>query len=1017
MKKLLILIAALALTFSLAACGGGNDDPDPVDLVVTLSGLVDQEITAGDAIDLLDGVSAMGTDGVDYTSVITLDSDDCPLTNGTINTANPATCHITYTAVVEGKMVRDTITVIINPVEIGPVEGPILKEWHWDTDADLEGWTKYEADGGAVVASVDNGALKLEVTSATTVYGARYEFMGLPFEDGEAYEFSFKAKTDVAGKGIHFQVGELLGGAPYFYDFKTGQVEDFGLTTEFVTYTVSFVYNQDLDSGFGGPLFEMGNLENAAEGISSIGINATIWIDDFVIKGGSGEDTLAPTITGAEDVTLYIEDAPTFDAATGVMANDLTDGDLTSAIVVSGDTVDVATAGVYFVTYTVEDAAGNETVVTRTVTVMNDTVGPVLSGVEDAIFFLGDGQDALTGVMAVDGRDGDVTADIVLSGDTFDGATEGTYNVTYTVMDAAMNETVVTREIQVLDVTFVDYTDNLVNPNFDAGNWHPYWEEWNGADAFFSTGDNGLVIDIAAVGADFWHVLIEQEGIVLEANKTYKLSFDASSTVARDIQAEIAGASGITIDGQEFQATISLTETVTTFTLDIVVGDTATGGTLKFLMGLVNDAAASVITLDNVMLEEFDGTAIVADTDQVMDGSFDNWQTTGWGVWSPNGNTSFQTQWREAWVYYDEANANPWENKLEQTGITMIPGLVYKVTFNAKGDVARDFIVGFWDGGTAFEKSFELGTDFQTYTWIFTYTGGTNAALEFKLGKSSDNFDGTLFIVDTIMIEVEDAVPVVEDPVWTGYNMTVVEGDLGPNDVTITYDGVSDPWWNDNAQYSNIVFDGNNDAIDFTFTGTDGAPIVFKVEGWGGNIEGRMTADGTEQMFTLDLSSLTKEQRDAINLLIIFVESPGASGSLALSFEAKTLPAWAGYNMTVVEGDLGANDVTITYDGVSDPWWNDNAQYQNFVFDGTNDAIEFTFTGTDGAPIVFKVEGWGGNIEGRMTADGTEQTFVLDLSSLTLEQRNDINLIIIFVESPGATGTIALSFDGIVQTT
>ena len=125
MKKLLVLIAALALTFSLAACGGGGDDPDPVDLVVTLSGLVDQEITVGDAIDLLDGITATGSDDVDYTSFITIDSDDCPLTEGTINTSSPKTCHITYTAVVEGKMVRDTLTIKINPADVGPVEGSV----------------------------------------------------------------------------------------------------------------------------------------------------------------------------------------------------------------------------------------------------------------------------------------------------------------------------------------------------------------------------------------------------------------------------------------------------------------------------------------------------------------------------------------------------------------------------------------------------------------------------------------------------------------------------------------------------------------------------------------------------------------------------------------------------------------------------------------------------------------------------------------------------------------------------
>mgnify|MGYP000359347399 CR=1 FL=1 len=64
-------------------------------------------------------------------------------------------------------------------------------------------------------------------------------------------------------------------------------------------------------------------------------------------------------------------------------------------------------------------------------------------------------------------------------------------------------------------------------------------------------------------------------------------------------------------------------------------------------MGKINDAAASTIVLDNVMLVELDGSSVVVDgTDQVLDGSFDNWVSTGWVAWSPNGNTSYQSRWR-----------------------------------------------------------------------------------------------------------------------------------------------------------------------------------------------------------------------------------------------------------------------------------------------------------------------------------------------------------------------------------
>jgi hypothetical protein len=52
----------------------------------------------------------------------------------------------------------------------------------------------------------------------------------------------------------------------------------------------------------------------------------------------------------------------------GATATDETDGDLTSQITVSG-AVDVNTEGLYTLTYSVLDAAGNATTVSRVVTV------------------------------------------------------------------------------------------------------------------------------------------------------------------------------------------------------------------------------------------------------------------------------------------------------------------------------------------------------------------------------------------------------------------------------------------------------------------------------------------------------------------------------------------------------------------------------------------------------------------------------------------------------------------------
>merc|ERR1711969_493835 len=81
----------------------------------------------------------------------------------------------------------------------------------------------------------------------------------------------------------------------------------------------------------------------------------------------------APELTVPDDAEITVGDE--FDALAGVSASDNVDGDLTDEISVDG-AVDTATAGSYTLTYTVSDARGNETVATRTVTVVADTEEP-----------------------------------------------------------------------------------------------------------------------------------------------------------------------------------------------------------------------------------------------------------------------------------------------------------------------------------------------------------------------------------------------------------------------------------------------------------------------------------------------------------------------------------------------------------------------------------------------------------------------------------------------------------------
>ncbi|WP_111683126.1 immunoglobulin-like domain-containing protein [Winogradskyella tangerina] len=174
-------------------------------------------------------------------------------------------------------------------------------------------------------------------------------------------------------------------------------------------------------------------------------------VEDYtVIIQGSGPDTEAPVITlnGASTINLDLGDTYT---ELGATATDNVDGNLTSSIVVGGDTVNTNVVGSYVVTYNVSDTAGNAaTEVTRTVNVNPDTTPPVITliGASTIDLNVGEAYNEL-GATATDNFDGDISANIVITG-TVNTSVAGTYFVNYNVSDSSGNAAAqVTRTVNV----------------------------------------------------------------------------------------------------------------------------------------------------------------------------------------------------------------------------------------------------------------------------------------------------------------------------------------------------------------------------------------------------------------------------------------------------------------------------------------------------------------------------------------------------------------------------------------
>jgi hypothetical protein len=172
------------------------------------------------------------------------------------------------------------------------------------------------------------------------------------------------------------------------------------------------------------------------------------------VSVGAVADTVAPVITVQGDNPMDVEYGSTFNDP-GATALDNVDGDLTSSIVVGGDTVNTSVLGDYVITYDVQDAAGNNAVQkSRTVHVVDTTV-PVITLLGDAEMTVEAG-DTFTdpGATASDNYDGDLTGSIVDGGDTVNTLVPDDYVITYNVSDSNGNDAAeVTRTVHIVDTT------------------------------------------------------------------------------------------------------------------------------------------------------------------------------------------------------------------------------------------------------------------------------------------------------------------------------------------------------------------------------------------------------------------------------------------------------------------------------------------------------------------------------------------------------------------------------------
>jgi len=229
-------------------------------------------------------------------------------------------------------------------------------------------------------------------------------------------------------------------------------------------------------------------------------------------------DTSLPpvmSLIGSSTINLIVGDTFTDPGAT---AEDNIDGDLTASITTSG-TVDTSTTGTYTIEYSVSDAAGNITSVTRVV-VVNLDLPPTITLAGSSIVTLLVGEIYTEeGCIATDQEDGDITASITTSG-TVDVSNTGTYTLVYSVLDSGNNFVSVTRTVIVNSIP--DATPPVITLNGPSS-------------LQITLGDNW--IDLGATATD------DVDGD-LTASITSSGTVDTSSTGTYTIEYSVSDAAG-----------------------------------------------------------------------------------------------------------------------------------------------------------------------------------------------------------------------------------------------------------------------------------------------------------------------------------------------------------------------------------------------------------------------------------------------------------------------------------------
>lgn len=407
MKKLLTLISVLLVALGLASCGGdastssakttnseSSVESSSSESVVesSSSSSVDTftldfqqsetsiSVDYASTVKLSDYFTCKGSDLVSYAGFITYSSANGTIENSKyLNTQTAGTYVVKANIKIAAHNIDETLELTVTVGAKVEVTNLISNPAIYSSDATT--YDLFNGDGGSGSVSMDTidsvDFAKVVITSATGngAYSPRLRTAGdalVTLVPGQNYLLRFSAKTSIAARKMSVQVGEVLGGAPYFYAATT-DASVFNLTQTLTPYQVVFTAKKSdptMNMDNMSVLFEMGTVDGD-------GSPCDIWVGNVELGEYAGvvPDTTAPVID-MSSVSVFIGDAaPSIDSLISVTddIDAVEDITVTSVLTLEGTevtSIDSSVEGVYKLEITATDLSGNTVTKIKTINVV-----------------------------------------------------------------------------------------------------------------------------------------------------------------------------------------------------------------------------------------------------------------------------------------------------------------------------------------------------------------------------------------------------------------------------------------------------------------------------------------------------------------------------------------------------------------------------------------------------------------------------------------------------------------------